>query len=245
MKPLVVLVMSGALMVATSRSALGGQLNAPPFHIGETLEYDVSWLGISAGTVVIKVTGLESISGQAAYRVKVVAETSKVFTNFFKVRDEMISLFSKNELHSLLYRKKVREGRYRADAEIIYNQSEGFGVYKGKRFDIPLGVRDPICSLYYIRTLNLTDLAEIKMQATADNKTYPITVKNSGTELITIAGKEYKSIRIEPQPSLDNRLFQKNSSELTIWFSDDQRRIPLQILAKIKVGAIRGVLKGF
>lgn len=243
MKPIIVLMLSGLAMMNSGNTL--AERSGSPFAVGETLEYDVSWLGITAGNVTLTVTSLDTVSGQEAYRVKLTAETSKGFSNFFKVRDEMISLFTTDEFHSLLYRKKIREGKYRADAEIIYNQAEGFGVYKGKRFEIPKGVRDPICSLYYIRTVDFPKTSEFIMHATADNKTYPIIVKMTGPEKLTIGATKVEAIKVEPLPSLESRLFQKNRSELTIWFSNDERRIPLQILAKVKVGAIRGVLKGF
>jgi len=46
-------------------------------------------------------------------------------------------------------------------------------------------------------------------------------------------------------PFKDGKTLLKNEGDMTIWFSDDARRIPVQILVKLKYGTMTLKLKSF
>ncbi|MBN2056554.1 DUF3108 domain-containing protein [bacterium] len=236
------LAVGGWLVVGMTSTLYCADAILPAFEVGEKLVYDVSWLGITAGQAKLRVTDIRTLGGKQAYRVKVTAETSKGFSVFFKLRDELTSTFTTDLFHSLRYTKRLREGKYHADDEIIYNHEAGFAVYRGKQFEIPFGVRDPISCIYYLRSLDLEKLTEIHLRATSDNKNHDIIVKIQGVDPIKIGGQMVDALLIEPVPAFESRLFQKDRSELRLWLSRDERKVPLRIMVKIKIGAITAEL---
>src|SRR5215218_7545500 len=82
---------------------------AVPYGVGEELSYKATFGGIPAGTARMRVDGIETIRGRAAYHV--------VFTidggvPFFRVHDRYESWIDVQTLASLRHRQSISEGRY-------------------------------------------------------------------------------------------------------------------------------------
>ena len=96
----------------------------PIFTEGETLTYKVSWMGINAGTLTMKLDVQTDYNGKAVYQVTVTGETNKTFSTFFKVRDVFTSVMDPETFNSIYYSKNVREGKYRKFQETRYDQEQ-------------------------------------------------------------------------------------------------------------------------
>ena len=220
-----------------------------PFKDGEKFIYEVSWIGIVAGTVSFEVKN-DYLDSTPLYHLFVKAQTGKFFSHFFTVRDYIESYFTKDKFLTVYFRKNLREGKYRKVQKVKYDlENRYFILREGKQSytkikegKFPKGARDPITALYYVRTLPFEKGKIINVIAHADGKIYPLKIKIHGIEYVSTRLGEFRTWKIEPLPTFEGRIFKISKSRLRIWVTDDEKRIPVLIKADVKIGNIKAEL---
>jgi hypothetical protein len=218
----------------------------------EELQYRVSWMDTTAGTLTIKLQGPVTHRGRPAMQASVVAETSKFFSRFFRVRDRVESCFSPLDFRSLVFRKRIREGRYRRVERIRYDHESGtferemgkLMLQKKQEGTIPEGVLDPIGGLYYLRAEKLEPGQPVRFQANADGKNYEIEVAVLGPEWVKTRSGKWWAYRLEPSSNFQGRVL-KERSRITLWLTADELRLPVLIKADVTIGSLRAELLEF
>ncbi len=215
----------------------------PIFQDGEELTYEVSWLGINAGLITIKLQVGQTYNDQPVFLGTVIGETTNGFSRFFKVRDVIESSFDPVTFNSIYYKKSIREGKYRKEKETWYDQKNGLAITKDRSYSIPPDSKDPIACIFELRKNTLEPGRIINMNANADGKdSYPIRVEVVARELVTIPSGTHIALVCKPLPTWEGRVFEKNRSEVDLWVSDDEYLVPLKIHTKVKIGSLKAVL---
>ncbi len=209
-----------------------------PFRVGEKYLYDVKWMGISAGSLEISVRECKKYNPDEILRTKVIAETSPFFSAFFEVKDVINSCFETENISSVYFEKKIREGKYHKDQEVIYDQEKHVAYVNGEKMEIPPLARDPVATLSYLRTLDLRTGKVFEIDANSDGKNYTILVKIHQVERIKIGDRTYDAYKAEPLPTFKSKMIEKGKSKLLVWLTADERRIPVRIKVKVKIGSI-------
>jgi hypothetical protein len=217
---------------------------AVPFGEGEYLLFSIQYGLIYAGDATLEVRGDAEIEGRQAFHVVSVARTNKTFDVIYKVRDRHESFIDKEYLYSLRFEKHLREGRFRRDKEVVFDQANHLAVYSnGDSVGIPPNTQDFLSALYYIRTLPLEPGQAVWMANHSDGKNYPIFVKVLRRERIEVKAGEFDCLVIEPV--LETSAIFENTGKLTIWLTDDNVRMPVLMRSKVMVGSFEAVLKEY
>ncbi len=126
------------------------------FDVGEKLTFSIRYGPIVAGSSTMSIPQITKINGYEAYKIVTEARSSGFFSAFFKVRDRVESYIDRDGLFSWRFEKHLREGKYRADQYVDYDQMNGWAVSNKKdTMKIPPCVHDILSSFYYIRTQQL------------------------------------------------------------------------------------------
>jgi len=136
---------------------------------------------------------------------------------------------------------KRREGKKKEDIEYNFHQQEGtVTAVKGgtpETFEIPPGTQDVISCLYYARSgLSLQPGSSLTMNVFHDKKNRKIEAR---VEEIEILGGPWG--KVETARVLVIMPFQGlflNQGNIRVWFTTDDRRIPVRMKAKIIIGSI-------
>jgi hypothetical protein len=216
----------------------------PIFKHGETLVYDVSWMGINAGTIRIELIVDAQHDGKPVYKGVVTGETNRAFSLFFKVRDVITSFIDPETFNSVFYTKNIREGRHRKYLETTYDQDKRQAIIDDKRFDIPPNTKDPVACFYALRRYRPQENVAIRMNSNSDGKhNYPIKIGLETIETVKLVDRmERPAIRALPLPTWEGRVFEKRDSEVIIWLSDDVHAVPLKLETKVRIGTLKGEL---
>jgi hypothetical protein len=219
------------------------QITNPIFSLGEVLVYEVSWMGITAGTITIKLEDGGLFEGRPVFTATVTGETSEKFSHFFKVRDVLESKFNKESFNSIYFKKDIREGKYQKIRETHYDSTMNVAFSKGKSFQILPDSKDPVACIFAMRKTNMDIGITILMNANSEGEdSYPVEVGINDKENIKIPSGTYMALVVKPLPTWEGRVFEKNRSEVTLWLSDDQYLVPLKIQSKVKIGSVNAVL---
>jgi len=203
-----------------------------------TIRYGI----IKAGTATMGIPKEVKVRGNKSYKIVTEARSSKFFSAFYKVRDQVESYMDKEGLFTWQFKKKLREGKYRAEQLVEYDQVAGWAINNKKdSLRIPPCVQDIITSFYYIRTKNLEVGKSHFIDNHADNKLYPLEVKVHKKERIKVDAGIFDCVVVEPIIRASG-LFKKKG-RLLIWLTDDERKIPVQMKSKIIIGYITAELK--
>lgn len=212
------------------------------FKVGEKLTFVVRYGPVKAGAAIMSLPKVVKKYGQECYLIQTEAQSSSFFSAFFKVRDKVISYMDRNGLFSWGFEKHLREGSYKSDRVVIYDQVNGWAITNKKdSLQIPPCVHDILTSFYYVRTQNLEVGKSLFLDNHADNKLYPLEIKVHKKERIKVQAGTFDCVVVEPILRASG-IF-KSKGRLLVWLTDDARKIPIQMKSKIIIGYITVELK--
>jgi hypothetical protein len=147
-------------------------------------------------------------------------------------------------LHSVRFQKHLREGSYRKDLRIIFDQEAHKAHIDGKRTcDVEPHVQDILSSLYYVRTLDLEVGRSVYVPNHDNGKNYPLEIIVHGRERVTVDAGTFDTLVLEPV-ILGESIFQQKG-RMKVWVTDDHIKMPVLMKTKIIVGSIAAVLEDF
>lgn len=211
------------------------------FTQGETLDYTLAWLKVTGGTARMTIAPMED-DGQSSLRITSVAKSSPAFSRIFKVRDEIETIVAAEDFSTLRYVKRLDERGDRI--EEVTTVEDGVATRtrkKVKRVRVPRPVFDPISVIYYLRGLDLTPGKSHELTIIADGKIYTVHARVKRREKIQTPAGSFATVLVEPE-MINGGVVREE--RMFIWYSDDERRLPVRIRTEIKVGAITATLRG-
>lgn len=214
-----------------------------PFGVGENLVFSVQYGLVTAGEATLEVRNLATLDGRPCYRIVSDARTNEFFSKFYAVRDRYESYIDTVELYSLRYEKHLREGKFKRDAVVDFDQVRHRAKYKDKVVPIPPRTQDVLSALYYVRTLPLEVGQSISLANHTDGKNYPLIVKVHRRERVKVDAGEFDCLVVEPILRGPGIFTQKG--RLTVWLTDDERRMPVLMKSKVIIGHVAAVLKEY
>jgi hypothetical protein len=216
------------------------QANNFPFPVGEKLSFRVSWSNtIDAGSADLTV-GQANSTGNDLLRIQLKALTSPNLSNNYSFKDEFVSYFDLGLSAPRSFQKNFTERKRVVDEKMEFDQVNRHVVVTqskkiARKFSIETGTQDPISSLYAMRIVTLRPGMTLSFPVMDGERTYRLDARVTGQELITTKLGNFNSHRTE----IHIRPVDSSSSERTIvvWFSSDQRRLPVLAMVSLPVGS--------
>lgn len=235
----VVLAMLGWLF--TGQSAIA-------FPIPERLEFEISYSGITAGRAVQEVT----LEGNEV-RVVSTAKSADWLKVFFPVDDRIESVLI-NGVPPLfigvprLYRERISEGRTRFekdsvfDREVLEVNTSDFLKQTETTQKITRRTYDTLSSFFYFRTVALQVGTSSFIDIFDCKKLWNTEVQVLRREQIKTSLGTFNTVVIKPL--LKSEGIFARTGEMHIWLTDDDRRLPVQMKSKVRIGSITATLVG-
>lgn len=214
-----------------------------PFGEGEKFTFAIQYGLIYAGDATLEIRNIAVIDSVKTYHIISTARTNRAFDVVFKVRDRVESFMDFDNLFSLRFEKHLREGKFKRDERVEFDQREHIAVYPDKTVPIPPNTQDFLSALYYARTLPLEEGQAISMANHSGGKNYPIYVKVHGRERVSVPAGDFDCLVVEPV--LQTSSIFEHKGKLTIWVTDDTLRMPVLMRSKVVIGAFEAVLKEY
>ncbi len=211
------------------------------FRLGELLVFDVAYGFVVAGTAVMAVPDTQWIANRPCYRIVTEARSSKFFSKIFEVKDRVMSFVDTEGLFPWRFEKHLREGKYRSDKIIHFDQINHFAIEGKDTVKVPPFIQGILSSFYYVRTLNLKVGEPIDIDNYGDGKIYPLKVLVLKKETIEVPAGTFRCIVVEPVMRVEGIFNQ--TGRLRIWLTDDERRIPVLMRSKVLIGSIDARLR--
>lgn len=231
------------LISGSNSNPIDRRLDNYAFGVGESLQFDLGYGFINAGTATMEVVDLIEYEGRPAYRLLSTAKSNKFFSSFYPVRDRVESIFDAVGLFSWHFDKELREGKYRARRIYTFDQVAHSTVYKGDTIAVAHYVQDALSALYYIRTLTLKVGQSFFIDSFVDGRHFNMEVKVHRRETIKTKAGKFDCLVVEP--IMKSAGVFKHEGKLTVWLTDDRLHMPVLMKSKVLVGSISAELTDY
>jgi hypothetical protein len=216
------------------------------FLPGEFLKYRVfydSWMTswMTAGFGTIEVDPLfETTNGRETYHITVKGNSAGIFSTFFKVRDRFETYIDKEAMMPLKFIRRTREGGYKKDDDVIFDQVRHIARSNRATKDVPPYVQDIISSFYYMRTWNF-DTAKVNdkyfLDFFLDDSVYHSEVIFLGRDIVKTDFGDIPCMKFKPRVAV-GEVFQ-DPYPMELYISDDRNRIPVLMQSAVFVGSVK------
>ena len=143
-------------------------------------------------------------------------------------------------LYSLRFEKHLIEGKFQADAYIDFDQEKNLAISGKDTISTSPYVQDALSVFYYARTQKLEVGKSILIENHTDRKNYLLEVKVHRKEKVKVPAGEFDCIVVEPL--LRGSTIFKHEGKLTVWLTDDQKKMPVLMKSKAFIGSISASL---
>lgn len=243
------------IFLAFGFSAFGQEtLSFPPVHHnpikpGETIEYKVSVGFFTVGKAQITTSPkLYRINGRPCYKMDVRGKTSGALDWVASVDDNWGAYLDTTSFLPFMGYRNIKENSYRKNELTKFDQEKQLVELKvinqktgefneSKIFMVMEPVRDVVAGSAYLRTLDYDKFQPgdtISLYGVFEDEIYNFNILYGGKEILKTKLGNIKSFKLIPVMP-NNQIFAGENS-ITIWFSDDQNKIPLKIEANMFVG---------
>lgn len=222
--------------VETSASAL----SPAPYRTGEKLSYNVSFSRFStAAHVEMFVAGRTAVSGRETVELRAHVETLGVVSAaLYALNNDYTSFVDASTGLPVRTRQVVREGALAPiDAARDYNQPAGASAVPERQTagGFP-GTLDLLSAVYRLRALPLAEGSAYRFTVQGTNELYDAELRVTGSELLKTNIGSFNSIATQVAVRKNPAA---NDYRIRIYFSSDERHVPLLITARHPSGEIR------
>ena len=230
---------------APSQASIGAGAHISPLRPGfefprQTLRYEAEYRYLTAGVATLRI---ERVGNQE--RVSGTADSTGVVALLFRVQDRFNSYFDAKSLCSSKLTKHTEEGSRSRDTVITFDYSRGKAILEEKNLkdnqskhtenDIPGCVTDVMSGMLYVASLPLQPGASYSFPLNDGSKTVTINAIVEGKEQIKTPAGTFQTVRVGPEGDYS---VLKNRGRIWIWYSDDERHLPVQMRAKLFWGTL-------
>jgi hypothetical protein len=210
------------------------------FPYGETLNYAGEWRFFTAGVASVRIDQAGNMN-----HITATADSTGVVALLYKVQDRFESYFDIRTLCSAKLVKHAEEGSHRRETVITFDYPRGKSVLDERNLktnqqkkvenDIPGCVTDIVSGIWYVSSLPLQVGQSYMFPVNDGGKTITVQAKVEGKEQIKTPAGTFQTVRLGSEG--DNEVL-KNRGRISIWYTDDDRHLPVQIRAKLFWGTL-------
>ncbi len=218
------------------------------YGAGEELEYRVHFGMFTVGKAITRVDkNFHTVNSRICYKVDAFGETSDWISWVAKVDDNWGAFIDTTTLLTHVGYRKLREGKYRRDEQVIFDhtkqkvevkvKNKDTGVLESKTYDVPPNAKDLVAGFLFLRIIDFKKVAvgdTINISGFLEDASYNLSIIYTGKEVLNTRIGKIPCLRLRPvMPT--NSMFDGENSVLC-WISDDLNRVPVKLQAKMFIG---------
>ena len=238
-------------------ASFAGEPNLPevqaPWMKGERLEFNLCWGPITAGSATLEVKPIKD--GKTEFLSY--ATGNKTINKIYPVNDTIYTRVRNKGLMTEVFRKNLHEGTFHNTSVIrfdrkgekawlsdtVFTDMKTRKVKRSADTAVAIqGMEHSIMSAFYlVRTMPLTVGDTSRFSAVSGKKRYELKVVVHGKESLKTDLGTFNTVKVEPM--LDGDGIFNSKGRIFIWFTDDERRIPVLMQCEIALGSIKAKLQ--
>jgi len=220
---------------------------------GEVLTYRVHYGLLTAGSATLSATRT-TYQGQPHIYVKGIGRSSGAVRAFFKVDDVYESYINIATGLPSYYVRNVSEGSYRQHLHAAFNHDNQTLVLTDKKntqnppktIKTIKGLQDMLSAFYHLRSFSEGQLKigdVLNLSVWIDDEMFPFRLRVVGSENVKTKFGTINCLKIIPSV-MSGRVF-KDKEGVSLWVTNDNNHIPVEIKAELAVGSLKASLNNY
>lgn len=218
--------------------------------------YNWHFIWLNAGEVVFTTT-LQNNQSQPTYKLQAIGRTLGGYDHFYYVRDTFTSVTDTLTLQPLSFSQNCSEGKNITRNIYHYNATsgsltgseylkEGRKIKSNRTLNLAWnGLSfDVLTMVYKARNINFAHYNvgdKIPINLIINSEVFPLYIRYQGKETITTKhGDTYKCLKFSLL-LVEGTIF-SGGEDMTVWVTDDDKRVPVVVDAKILIGSVKAIL---
>jgi phage tail protein X len=215
------------------------------FGSGERLKYVVRALSMVGGYGTLEIGDVTSVNGRPCLPLTARATAAFPFSALYQVRDVQTSYFDAVDFLSWKFENDVLEGKHKAQNLEVFDQirHKVTRTHNGKppeEMDTAPFTQDIISCFYYFRLLPMKVGENYSIPTQAGGKNYNLIVEVVRKEKVTTPLGTFDCLLIKPHVRYETVF--RNTDDINIWLTDDERRVPVLVRSAIFIGNVEATL---
>ena len=242
--------------IEDSEGFFGRRPNVDPFRENEKVVLAVNYFNVEAGDLTLMVQPFKSVNEKKAYHFSMNVKSNKMFSLFYAVDDTAETFVDFDSLVPMTHSLAGRETAQRKEIRTYFDWSKREATFWEKTISAKENeeekkrkvvwtlepyAQNVISALFYLRTFTLTPGKRLAFRVADDGKNYVFNGEVLRREKLRTEIGEYDAVVVRPTFQLDGQF--KPTGEILIWLTDDDRKLPIRIESKIKIGTLVAKLK--
>lgn len=220
-----------------------------PFKVGEKVIHEVSYLGATAGELVLWVKPYAIVNGRKNYNFFIDIKSTSFFSSVYAVDDQVQTYVDFENLVPGVFKLNIRDSGQVKEArsyfdfntlkadywEHRYTKKSGHEEKKLNWSILPYS-QNPFSAIFYMRVFKWNVGKEYSFRVADDEKNVVFKAKAlEKTKLKTDAGT-FDAIKLKAEVVSRGNL--AKASDFFMWLSDDERKYVLRIEVKLPIGSL-------
>lgn len=222
----------------------GSRVNQPSptyrYPDAQTFTYAVDWRLLNAGTTTAR---LDTVNGER--HVQLSADSTGAVALLYHVQDRLETFFNPQSNCALSLVKHTEEGFRRIETSVRYDYQGKKAILderniraknqKHEENEIPGCVTNTVSAAFYVASQPLPPNARFSFPSSDGGKVAELEVLVEAREKVKTPSGTYNAIRVSAE-ALSGP--QKGKGKIWMWYSDDDRRVPVQMRLRAFWGTI-------
>lgn len=227
----------------------------PFVPIGEKMVMDISYLGVTVGSIKLTVMPMNKMGGQDVFHFHARMKSAPFYSYVYELDDVVESFVDSKSFLPLKYSLVQRESKQSIDDIQLFDRDALKTYFRMKKIKeeveskrsidtyIPLFSQDALSALFFIRGLPLKVGDSYKFPIVTRGKVTIMSINVAKVENINTSIGNKKAFRLEAVTHYSGDLVKKGN--MIYWISADENRSFLKFDAEIKLGSVSGLIQGY
>jgi hypothetical protein len=228
---------------------IGRRPEKDPFQVGEKLRYNVTYLGMTAGSLTMELKPFAEVNGRKSYQYEISAQSKSIFSSIYALDDTVVNLIDFASLVPSVFTMHIKESSQLKEARAYFDRSKGIASYWEKKvtksdgekekklqWEIPDYSQNVFSAIFYMRVFQWDVGVENAFRVADDGQNLIFKAKGIRKEKIKTDAGEFEAIVVKPEIHL--RGVAKPMGDIFVWLSNDEHKYVLRMEGKIKIGTL-------
>lgn len=224
-----------------------------PVVPGEKTVFAVKYMGMQAGFMSLEVLPQILVNQVPHYHFVGKIWTTESFSKFYRVQDEISSMVNIKTRLPSVYKLKVNETKKQKEARFFINHQEKKAYYweknrvdgeeaveKKHEWVVEANSQDVFSSLFYLRFLTWKLGHENAFNVATEEENQIYRGKALRYEKLDTAAGSFETVVVQPKVELKGKF--KQSGDILIWLTRDQKQRIIKFQAKLAFGSLTAEL---
>ena len=203
----------------------------------EKFIYSLGFKFFNVGETIIS----SNINNNNELIINTLVASNKFLDRLYKVRDEIKLTVNPADYSLMKIEKNILEGNW--ERHYIAEIDSNFNIVtKDKIIENDKLLFDPISVIYNMRTKDLSPGNKYEFHILGIDEIQSLIAEVKNIEQIKVPAGKYSCVKVVPYSNNEKSIFQENGY-MTVWFSNDEHKMPIKIVLKTNIGNMSLKLK--